>query len=558
MKRVAMAILCLSALTKVTGQTKKIYTIPADSVKITYCDSAELIIENHTQNIPGFLFNTGNGRTIFKRGAQSLGGGVYLIGSDTLKLAPNAWVQGGNSFNATGVLGTLDNNHLDLYTNNAFRARLTNTGNLLLGSTSDSGPRLVVNGATGVQADTTLTALTVRVNGAAETNIGGQRAFSFNTNGPTYNIIANASTGPVNNQLRLTRTNNGSYDLRGLGNNYAAVDLNCNSQAGIRWKTNNGAAGGFSELEPSFYTTWKDTLKDDVLRIFSSGDIGIGIGTADAGHKLDVNGDVLIRSGNLRFGGSAWAGITQTCLSTHIFNGCGSLGYITLGFGQVAGPATGVPDPLTVSQQVNSVGINTINPLAKLEITGAGTTNTTASFLVRNSANQYLMRITDTGYTGIGTYNPTAQLHTTGTVRFAGLTGDNSQTRVLVSDANGNLSYRDASTLAAGEPIRSSLAVNGPIKATELTLTAKNWPDYVFKKDYPLRSLPNLERYIDKNHHLPGVTPAREAQEKGVDIGDNQAVLLKKIEELTLYVIDQNKKIEALSKEVKSLKRSKK
>jgi hypothetical protein len=64
-----------------------VYTIKADSVKITNCDSAELIIENHTQGIPGFLFNTGNGRTIFKRGFQTLNDSQYVIGADTFNLS---------------------------------------------------------------------------------------------------------------------------------------------------------------------------------------------------------------------------------------------------------------------------------------------------------------------------------------------------------------------------------------------------------------------------------------------------------------------------------------
>src|ERR1700691_5891362 len=88
------------------AQGKYVYTIKADSVKITNCDSAELILENHTQAVPGFLFNTGNGRTVFQRGAQSIGNGIYLVGADTIRTASNAWVQGGNAFSATGVLGT--------------------------------------------------------------------------------------------------------------------------------------------------------------------------------------------------------------------------------------------------------------------------------------------------------------------------------------------------------------------------------------------------------------------------------------------------------------------
>jgi hypothetical protein len=64
-----------------------VYTIKADSVKITNsCDTAELIIENHTQTVPGFLYNKGRGRTEFRRGAFKLNDSVYIIGADTLKV----------------------------------------------------------------------------------------------------------------------------------------------------------------------------------------------------------------------------------------------------------------------------------------------------------------------------------------------------------------------------------------------------------------------------------------------------------------------------------------
>lgn len=73
---------CLSGYT----QEKYVYKILADSVKITNCDSAELIIENHTQGIPGFLFNTGNGRTVFKKAVQKINDSLFLIGADTLNI----------------------------------------------------------------------------------------------------------------------------------------------------------------------------------------------------------------------------------------------------------------------------------------------------------------------------------------------------------------------------------------------------------------------------------------------------------------------------------------
>jgi|GEM_PF-3447612 hypothetical protein len=67
-----------------------VYTIKADSVKITNsCDTAEFILENHTMNVPGFLFNTGNGRTVFLRGLQKIDDTTYIIGLDTLKIAVN-------------------------------------------------------------------------------------------------------------------------------------------------------------------------------------------------------------------------------------------------------------------------------------------------------------------------------------------------------------------------------------------------------------------------------------------------------------------------------------
>jgi hypothetical protein len=164
------------------------------------------------------------------------------------------------------------------------------------------------------------------------------------------------------------------------------------------------------------------------------------------------------------------------------------------------------------------------------------------------------MRITDTGYTGIGTYNPTAQLHTTGTVRFAGLTADSTQTRVLVSDADGNLFYRNAATLAANDPIRTSLVVNGPVKAQRLTLEAANWPDYVFDSSYRLPDLAEVKAYLARQHHLPGVPSAAEVQEKGVEVGENQAALLKKIEELMLYTLKQDQQIADLKQQVAELK----
>jgi len=80
-----------------------------------------------------------------------------------------------------------------------------------------------------------------------------------------------------------------------------------------------------------------------------------------------------------------------------------------------------------------------------------------------------------------------------------------------------------------------------------------NWPDYVFAHNYQLNSLHEVETFIQKNSHLPNVPSAKEVNEKGINVVEMDATLLRKIEELTLYTIQQNKQIEALQKRLKQL-----
>jgi hypothetical protein len=177
--------------------------------------------------------------------------------------------------------------------------------------------------------------------------------------------------------------------------------------------------------------------------------------------------------------------------------------------------------------------------------TNGNPTPTGIKFYANNYSSQPVMSIMQTGKIGIGTTAPSAQLHTTGDVRFAGLTNDSTQTRVVVSDANGNLYYRSASSLAATDMIRSSLAINGVIRAKELRLSREGWPDYVFDSTYRLSPLKEVEDYIQKNHHLPGIPAATEVIKDGISVGENQATLTKKVEELTLYSIELEKKVTA-------------
>lgn len=100
-----------------------------------------------------------------------------------------------------------------------------------------------------------------------------------------------------------------------------------------------------------------------------------------------------------------------------------------------------------------------------------------------------------------------------------------------------------------------ALAVNGGIITTEVYIAeADNWPDHVFAEDYKLMGLHELENYIRANRHLPEVPSEEEVHENGYDMGEMQQVLLKKVEELTLYTIQLQQQIECQQKEIEELK----
>ncbi|MDI9363581.1 MAG: hypothetical protein QM541_01425 [Flavobacterium sp.] len=130
----------------------------------------------------------------------------------------------------------------------------------------------------------------------------------------------------------------------------------------------------------------------------------------------------------------------------------------------------------------------------------------------------------------------------------------------------GNVNFEQALNVAGGAYLTGNvgigtknaqnykLAVEGTIGARKVKVTLENnWADYVFAPSYKLRPLQDLETYIKQHQHLPDVPSASEVAANGIDLGDNQAVLLKKIEELTLYVIEQQKQMKLMSKRINEL-----
>lgn len=96
------------------------------------------------------------------------------------------------------------------------------------------------------------------------------------------------------------------------------------------------------------------------------------------------------------------------------------------------------------------------------------------------------------------------------------------------------------------------LDVNGDVRANRVVVNSTG-ADFVFDTAYKLPRLTDIHQYVLQYHHLPGIVPAREMRARGLDLADNQTKLLQKIEELTLYSIQQDQKIEALEEANKRL-----
>lgn len=160
-------------------------------------------------------------------------------------------------------------------------------------------------------------------------------------------------------------------------------------------------------------------------------------------------------------------------------------------------------NPLSTSEAFGlGIGVSSATD-ARLKVKGRGTTNTTAALHTINQNNESLLFVRDDGNVGIGTETPQAKL-----------------------------------------------AVNGDIFSKKIKVIQTGWPDYVFRSDYKLLKLQEVKYFIEHNSHLPGVPSATMIEKDGLDLGELQAVLLKKIEELTLYVIQQNEITEKQAKQL--------
>jgi hypothetical protein len=205
-----------------------------------------------------------------------------------------------------------------------------------------------------------------------------------------------------------------------------------------------------------------------------------------------------------------------------------------------------------------NVGIGTTSPIAKLQV---NTTSATTSYGSINSSdlglflrntnatdnNLNIISFGDAAGYGVAHVGAIYKNQTTheGKLFFAtkGPTGFKQQ---MLIDEVGNVG------IGTTTPGNFKLAVNGKIWGTEVQVALTNpGPDYVFEKSYALPTLEEVKSYIDQNKHLPEVPSAKEMEANGVNVGEMNMLLLKKIEELTLYLIEQQKEINELKNQIK-------
>ncbi|MFM9908346.1 MAG: hypothetical protein ACKVOW_03300, partial [Chitinophagaceae bacterium] len=250
-----------------------------------------------------------------------------------------------------------------------------------------------------------------------------------------------------------------------------------------------------------------------------------------------------------------------------------------------------------VIQMKNATGDDKafIQTISNDMLIGTNNINTTGNFIVRtNGANR--LTVTPQGFVGIG-ITPTVPLHVEGgnwptamainsasssyLLEFRrdnvskgfirvftddlkmGTNGENNNGRFIFSTREDNrLIINPTGPIGINtfyDNADFELAVKGNIICEDITTASfALWPDYVFNKTYKLKPLNQVEKFIQKNHHLPNIPSAKEIEQKGIQLGDMQKRMMEKIEELTLYIIELNKKSELLQKELQKLKEHKK
>lgn len=389
--------------------------------------------------------------------------------------------------------------------------------------------------------------LTLLVQAQNDVTIGTSYQLNLQRQNPDADafIIQNARYNSGNDLLQW-ETTHGSFGMRGIRFNY---------NSGIHFYAINSTTTALSTFTPT-------------TRFFIGNNGNIGIGTTAPADKLHISsGNIILDNGTV----------------PSIFTGTGSA---ELGRYLRITNATGLTTPagfkaggLLVADDFNYANPSKNDLVIKGKVGIGAAVSGTYSLMVNGPLNatglyvnnqQYISSQWTTsgsnvyynGPVGIGTTlssNPNNyNLFVNGKLNTTGGLYVNDQLFVSSQWTSSSSTIFYNGTVGIGTPLSSNpnnyvLAVNGKIGAKDVHVekTSATWPDYVFKADYSLPDLKQVESFINDNQHLQDVPAAKEIEAKGYTVGEMDAILLKKIEELTLYIIQQQKEIEALKAKIK-------
>jgi len=218
-------------------------------------------------------------------------------------------------------------------------------------------------------------------------------------------------------------------------------------------------------------------------------------------------------------------------------------------------PVTGTTPYNIYNTNEGNVGIGVPNPGWKLDVRTHGVSGSDQYCLnIQNpstaayAAVQIDLRVAD-GSVGSTLYAQRDNLTKASTTSFFNTDATGAQAIKMQIFGNGTVGIGNTSP-----NFNYKLDVGGSIRANKVVVNT-NGADYVFDPAYHLAPLAELADSIRSSHHLPGIAPASQMQKDGMDVGDNATRLLAKVEELTLYIIQQNERMDNFNQELEKLKK---